>query len=129
MDRRNAIMTLSGILATSAFIAAPGRQALAQTAVMPTTNATLTATQYKTQTLSMGTFAKQTSELAIAKATHPKIKQFAHFEVAEQTTIAQALMAMNNPPPAPLDSQHAALLKQLQEQPAKEFDAAYTKSH
>lgn len=121
MDRRNALLTLSGILATSAFIATPARQTFAQT----NRTTPLGPVQYKARTLSVGSFAKQSSELALSKATHPKIKQFAQFEVAEQTTIAQVLTNENNPPPAPLDSQHAALMHQLQEQSAKAFDVAY----
>ncbi len=125
MERRNALMSLSGILATSAFFGATAPRSLAQTPVTPTTHATLGASRYKTQTLAIGTFAKETSQLAMSKATHPKIKEFANFEVAEQTTIAQALMNMNNPPPAPLDAQQTAMLKQLQAQSGHGFEAAY----
>jgi len=120
MNRRNAIVTLSGVLATSALLVVPRGPAFAQT-----TGATLGQGQYKAKTLMAGTFSKQTSQMAISQATHPKVQEFAQFEAAEQTTIAQALTNMNNPPPAPLDAQHAALLKQLQGQSGKAFDAAY----
>ena len=50
----------------------------------------------------------------MVQATHPKVRQFAQFEVNEQTAMAQVLTDVNNPPPVPLDAQHAALLQQLQ---------------
>ena len=120
MNRRNAIVTLSGVLATSALLVAPRRPAFAQAV-----GATLSAGPYKTKTLMAGTFSKETSQMAMSQATHPKVQEFAQFENAEQTTIAQALTDMNNPPPAPLDAQHAAMLKQLQAQSGKAFDMAY----
>ena len=121
LNRRDMIVTLSGVVATSALIAAP---ALAQTNPGPT----LSMAKFKTQTLMAGTYSKQTSELAIAQATHPKVKEFAQFEANEQTAVAQVLTDNNNPPPAPLDAKHAALLKQLQGMSGKAFDTAYVQS-
>jgi predicted outer membrane protein len=125
MDRRSAIMTLSGALAST--LAA---QAFAQTTTQPATaqpaaGTTLAPGAYKQQTLDIGAFSKMTSELALARATHPKVKQFAQFEVAEQTTVAQVLTDSANPSPPPLDPQHTALLRQLQGQTGKAFDVAY----
>jgi predicted outer membrane protein len=122
MDRRNALMTLSGVLAASALAAVPSRVASAQTApgISP-----VTPLQYKTQTLELGTFSRQTSELALVQARHPKVKQFAQFEVAEQLTMGQVLTDTANPPPAPLTPEHAALLAQLESQVGRGFDGAY----
>ena len=39
--------------------------------------------------------------------------------------MAQVLTDVNNPPPVPLDEQHAALLQQLQSLSGKSFDTAY----
>lgn len=118
MNRRDMIVTLSGVMATSALIAGP---ALAQTSPGPT----LSMAKFKAKTLMAGTYSKQTSELAIAQATHPKVKEFGQFEANEQTAVAQVLTDINNPPPAPLDPKHAALLQQLQGMSGKAFDAAY----
>ncbi len=125
MDRRNAIATLSGAVAASALLTLPRRAAWAQQtpALMPGT--TLDADAYKTHTLMAGTFAKQTSVVALGKATNPRVKQFAQFEADEQTTIAQVLTDMANPPPAPLDAAHQGMLTQLQGEQGKAFDAAY----
>jgi putative membrane protein len=125
MDRRNAIMALSGVLASSALVAMPRRPAFAQTEAETGQAKLITPLQYKTQTLQVGTFSKETSQLAEVQATHPKVKQFAQFEVNEQTAMAQVLTDVNNPPPVPLDEQHAALLQQLRSQSGKAFDIDY----
>jgi putative membrane protein len=125
MHRRNAVMALSGILASSALVAVPRRPVLAQTAAESGQATRITPLQYKTQTLQVGAFSKETSQLALAQATHPRVRQFAQFEVNEQTAIAQVLTDVNNPPALPLDAQHAALLQQLQSQSGKTFDTAY----
>jgi putative membrane protein len=125
MDRRNAIMAFSGILASSALVAMPRRPAFAQTEAESGQAQMITPLQYRTQTLQVGTFSKETSQLAMAQATHPKVRQFAQFEVNEQTAMAQVLTDVNNPPPVPLDAQHAALLQQLQSQSGNSFDTDY----
>ncbi len=121
MNRRDMIVTLSGVVATSALLAASTNPALAQAPAGPT----LSLAKYKTQTLMAGTYSKETSQLAIAQASHPKVKEFGQFEASEQTAVAQVLTDVNNPPPAPLDPKHATLLQQLQGMSGKAFDAAY----
>jgi len=116
MNRRNAITTLSGVLATAAVLAS-GRARAEATGSGPS--------QYKTGTLQVGTLSLQTSELAIAHATHPKVKEFAGFERNEQMAMAQVLTNMNNPPPVALNAQNTALLQQLQAKSGKAFDVAY----
>jgi putative membrane protein len=119
MNRRNALMTLSGAMATSALMAVP-RTVSAQSA-MPK----LDHTQYVAATLMLGTLSKEASALALQRARHPKVKQFAEFEIAEQTTMAQVLTDNNNPPPARLDSERAQALSRLTGASDKEFDTAY----
>ena len=53
------------------------------------------------------------------------VKQFAQFEVAEQTTVAQVLTGDTNPPPPALDTRQAEILGQLQAQSGKDFDPQY----
>jgi putative membrane protein len=126
MDRRNAIRAFSGFVAASALIAAPRSRAFAQSAgdKLPP----LGVDQYVSQTLAVGTFSKEISQIAVTKAVNPKVRQFGQFEVAEQITMAQALTDLANPPPASLDQQHTELLQQLQAQSGKAFDAAYVRA-
>jgi putative membrane protein len=124
MDRRNALMTFSGLLASSALIAVPQRPVLAQA----DTPARITMTQYKSQTLEAGNFSKQVSQLAVRNANNPRVRQFAEFEVVEQTTVAQVLTSSTNPDPIALDTQQAMVLGQLQAQSGKDFDAAYVQA-
>lgn len=53
--------------------------------------------QYIQQTLAAGTVALQVSNFALTKAQHPRVKQFANFEVAEQTTLAEVLHSFADP--------------------------------
>ena len=124
MNRRDALCTITGIAGT-ALLARP-LAAMAQQAE-PVTGAKLTMMQYKKFTLLGGTFAKQTSQVALTQATNPKVKQFAQFEFDEQTVVAQVLTNLADPPPVPLDAGHAATLKELQAQSGHAFDVAYVK--
>jgi predicted outer membrane protein len=120
MNRRYALMTLSGAMATPVLAALP-RLAVAQTTKLPT----LDHSQYKAQTLMIGALSKQTSVLAAERSHNPKVKQFADFEVNEQNTMAQVIENDNDPKPAALDPEHAAILTRLQGASDKEFDRAY----
>lgn len=53
--------------------------------------------QHAQQTLMLGTVALETSRLAQQKARNEDLKQFAQFEVEEQTTLAQILQSMMEP--------------------------------
>ena len=134
MNRRNAMAALSGAVAGSALLAVSGRAVAQQTPpgaaakVAPEPVAagqTLGASAYKQHTLTAGTFAKQTSMLALSRAQHPKVKQFAKFEADEQTAIAQTLTDAANPPPAPLDAAHQQKLATLNAAEGRDFDRAY----
>ena len=85
----------------------------------------LSGTEYTTKCLMGGTLAKQTSQLAMERAQNVRVKQFAGFEIAEQTALAQVLTNADNPPPVPLDADHAAVLRTLQAQTGPGFDRAY----
>jgi putative membrane protein len=47
--------------------------------------------QHIEDTLTVGSLALATSKVALEKAQHPLVKQFAQFEVAEQETVAEVL--------------------------------------
>ncbi len=72
-----------------------------------------------------GTLAKQSSKLAAQKAGNAKVKQFAGFEVAEQTAIAQALTSQLSLGGAALDNRRAKVLQDLQAASGAQFDKAY----
>jgi putative membrane protein len=52
-------------------------------------------TQHIHDTLRMGALALATSKVALEKARHPLVKQFAQFEVTEQQTIAEVLEGLH----------------------------------
>ena len=118
MDRRGMLLGTAGLAALS-FGLSP-RLALAQG-----TARWLSGSEHRTMTLMAGTLARQSSQLALERAQHPRVKQFASFEIAEQTAVAQVLTDTDNPPPVALDAEHAAVLATLRAQAGPAFDRAY----
>jgi putative membrane protein len=117
MDRRGILLGSAGLAA----LALSPRLVLAQ----GSTPRRLSGSEHLAMTLMGGTLAKQTSQLAEQRAQNPKVRQFAGFEIAEQTALAQVLTDSENPPPVPLDAEHAAVLQALQGQSGPAFDRAY----
>ncbi len=126
MNRRHALLALSGALTTTLIAAAP-RGAFAQPATISPSATPLSPSEYRKMTLAAGSFALQSSQLATQRAQNPRVREFAQFELAEQISMAQVLLNTNdaNPPPAPLDPTHAALLKTLADTQGSGFDMAY----
>ena len=123
MDRRGILLGSVGL--GTFLLGLPSRPAPAQQAKVPR----LSGTEYLAATLMGGTLAKQTSELALERSQNPKVRQFAGFEIAEQSALAQVLTDTVNPPPVPLDANHAAALQTLQAQQAgPAFERAYVLS-
>lgn len=80
---------------------------------------------HATDTLRVGSLALQTSQIAQTKAQKPKVKEFAGFEVTEQTTIAQIINETSGlTPPAP-DAEARAVMERLQAARGGAFDTAY----
>ena len=76
-------------------------------------------------TAMVGNVALETSRMAQSRARAPMIRQFADFEVEEQTTIAQILnemMPMTPPPPAPMDRR---MMERLAAARGPAFDREY----
>jgi putative membrane protein len=117
MDRRVILLGSAGLAALSL----TPRLAAAQVATVPR----VSPSEYLSRTLMGGTLSKETSQLALQRAQHRQVKQFAGFEVAEQTVLAQVLTNSDNPPPVKLDADHEAVLKTLQAQQGAAFDRAY----
>lgn len=53
--------------------------------------------QYVMQTLAVGTVSLQQSNFAHSKAQHPRVKQFAEFEIGEQNTLTDVLHSFADP--------------------------------
>lgn len=121
-DRRQIML---GAAATPALLLLSGRLVLAQQNATSNTAMPMDPARHKAATLQLGTLAKETSTLALQKASHPRVKEFAGFEVAEQTTIGQVLTDLQNPPPAPLTQLQEDMLKRLQSASASSFDRDY----
>jgi hypothetical protein len=122
MERRTAVV---GVLAGAVPVFAPmiKRAAYAQA---PANMTPRDLGHYRTMTLMIGSLALQSSQLASQRAALVKVKQFAGFETAEQTTVAQVLTDTPTPPVAPLDSAHAAQLQALSgSPPGHPFDVKY----
>lgn len=127
IERRLVLATLG------AFVASP---ALAE---IPQSDAASPEARYMKDTLALGSLALASSQLALQKASHPKVKEFAQFEVAEQQTLADVLKSLKSEPPArkvnppseaevkqnltPPASQQLDKLQSAQSGP--EFDVAY----
>jgi putative membrane protein len=73
---------------------------------------TLPQKDFRTADLVGGSFAMQTSQLALTRTRNPALINFANAEISEQTQVAMALGAA--PGSAPLRPDHAALLRQLE---------------
>lgn len=118
-DRRQIVL---GAAAVPALMLLNGRTVLAQQTMSTNTALPMDAAGHKTATLQLGTFSKMTSQIAVQKAANQHVKQFAGFEVAEQTTIAQVLTDTQNPPPAPMTQMQQEMLRKLQSASGAAFD-------
>ncbi len=127
MNRRHAIF---GLAAAGAAVPLMRGTAIAQTAplVPPGSVPTVSESEHKAMTLMGGTLAKQTSQLALERSQNLKVKQFATFEIAEQTAVAQVLTNSGNPSPVTLDAEHRAMLTSLQSLSGAAFDRAYVQN-
>jgi putative membrane protein len=87
------------------------------------------------QTAMLGGASLQMADIALQKARHPRVKEFAKFEHDEQTTVAAVLKSMDpnlQPPPPPQDV--AATIDRLKSMSPgaafdREFVAAQIKGH
>ncbi len=102
--------------------------------------------QHMQQTMQLGMVALETSRIAMQKAQNPELKQFAQFEVQEQTTLSEVLRFMMEPAATaatsgqsgqagsstasagamPMDQQSRDMVQKLQSaQAGAEFDRQY----
>ncbi|WP_315763205.1 DUF4142 domain-containing protein [Sphingomonas sp. Y38-1Y] len=80
--------------------------------------------EHAMETLRIGSLALQSSELAQRKANGP-VRDFATFEVAEQTTIAQILREATGMAPPPPDAEARAIMARLNAATGRAFETAY----
>jgi len=85
------------------------------------------ASNYLAETLTLGSLARQHSELALTRARAPIVKAFAEREIAEQQTLAAVLAATReSTQSSELKPQQQDLLDRLAATPdGEEFDLAY----
>ena len=97
--------------------------------------------QHMQQTMQLGMVALETSRIALIKARNDDLKQFANFEVQEQTTLSEILRSMMDPsataatgstagqaamPNVQMDASARDMIQKLQGQQAgAEFDKMY----
>lgn len=118
MDRRTVL--------TAATAAAPllllslSHKALAQAG-----SVAIDTDQHQNQTLSVGSLSLQTSILAMDRAQHPRVKQFAEFERDEQLTLAQVLTDTQSPKLTALTPADEVILHSLGGLSGSQFDLTY----
>jgi putative membrane protein len=121
-SRRTALLTIAAAGAAAPLLMAVQR-ASAQTAPAEGGD----QSDYVVQTLTVGSVALQTSQIAAEKASDPMVQEFAGLEVGEQQAIASVLAsteAGRTPPELP--AEEAAKIEELNGMEAgPEFDAAY----
>jgi putative membrane protein len=99
--------------------------------------------QHMQQTMQLGMVALESSRVAMSKAQNPGLKQFAGFEIEEQTTLAEVLRSMMDPGATAatgtsannqasqsgtamqMDAKAREMMQKLQSQQGAEFDKAY----
>lgn len=81
--------------------------------------------QHAMETLRNGSLALMTSQLALDKARTPAVREFAGFEVTEQTTIAQIIRESRNMTPPPPGAMEQEVMARLNAASGRSFDRAY----
>jgi putative membrane protein len=148
MDRRIVLAGLAAFAAGPALAQASGAGSAANSAgsAMPAGQAGAMGAarlgqaemQHMQQTLQIGSVALETSRLAQQKARNENLKQFAGFEVEEQTTIAEILRGMMDPAAtaaagaapagtASRDPKGAEMVQKLSQAQGEAFDREYLK--
>jgi predicted outer membrane protein len=123
MDRRALLPLLGGIPAVLIATRSMAQNA-ANTAPLNDVD-----TNWIRDTLSIGPFSLAISQIAQKQAERSSVKQFAEFEVAEQTTVGDILKSFDPQmtPPAFSAGQNATL-GELQKARGRQFDSAYVKA-
>jgi putative membrane protein len=148
MNRR----ALLGGLAVALVVGPAFAQTSGSSSTMPAGNGAMNRTgsqmsqadmQHMQQTMQLGMVALESSRIAMTKAQNAELKQFAGFEVEEQTTLAEVLRSMMDPGATAatgtsannqsaqsgmamqMDPNARDMMQKLQSQQGAEFDRAY----
>ena len=81
--------------------------------------------RHATDTLRVGSLALKSSQLAQTKARGLRVREFADFEVTEQTTIAQIIRETTGMAPPPPDAKAQAVMTRLTAAQGRAFETAY----
>jgi putative membrane protein len=128
MNRRTILLAAAAAATSRAAIAQPN-QGPAPTPVQSGASPQMSDAEqtYATQTAMIGGASLQMADLALRKARHARVREFARFEHDEQTTVSDVLKSMDstlNPPNPPADVA-AALEKLRQARPGAAFDREF----
>ena len=111
------------LLVTSLAVLGVAGPALSQT---PTSKLGDAEMEHAKKTAMAGAANLQASDVALQKASHAKVKEFAKFEHDEQTTVAEVLMSMDpSMGPPMLDPKMAEMLTKLKGMSGAAFDRMY----
>lgn len=83
--------------------------------------------EYRNHLMGLGSMSLMASQMAEEKAGNDKVKEFANFEVAEQTAIASVLKEMKTPKP-PMSADDQAVMEKLKAASGDDFDQAYVQA-
>jgi len=100
MNRRRALTAVATVIAMPAFAFSAFAQNAPSSVSEKTGNTAAmmgeAEAKHAADTSTVGLMSLETSRIALKKAQHPKVKEFAQFEVAEQETIADVLKSMRD---------------------------------
>ena len=128
MNRRTILLAAAAAATSHAAIAQPSQGPAPtpiQSGALPQMSGTEQA--YASQTAAIGGASLQMADLALRKAYHARVREFARFEHDEQTTASEVLKSIDptlNPPNLPSDVA-AALEKLRQARPGAAFDREF----
>jgi putative membrane protein len=117
MNRRRALQILPALVAGTALLSN----------IQPVRAESVDYESWRLGMLVGGSFTLQLSQAALKVSQNQRVRQFAAFEVAEQTAVAQVLMDTSdpNPPAPPLDQQHTAAVNSVRSRSGADFDVTY----
>jgi putative membrane protein len=128
MNRRTILLAAAAAATSHAAIAQPSQGPAptpVQSGALPQMSGTEQA--YASQTAAIGGASLQMADLALRKAHHARVREFARFEHDEQTTASEVLKSMDSTlnPPSPPSDVAAALEKLRRAGPGAAFDREF----
>jgi predicted outer membrane protein/sporulation protein YlmC with PRC-barrel domain len=119
---------IAACLVATVFVAAPARaQTSAPPAASATTSSTVSAAEFVDKAANSDMFEIQSSQLALNKTQHNRIREFAEHMVQDHTAAGDKLKAaaQGQTVPASPDQEHTQMLQQLQQASGNDFNRSY----